>query len=159
MGNEKLFVSWEELEELNKKLVKKIKRNDYNPNAVIGISRGGLPISVRVSHLLELPMGMIEADHYRGDGYGTQQDKAVIKGTLFGKKIKGNILLVDDIIDTGKTMEAVIEELNQIKEIEEIKTGVIHEKPHSCMKPDFCAYPTPVDKWVVYPFEKMSPGD
>lgn len=155
----KLFVSWEELEELMKDLVEEILKNGFEPKAVVGISRGGLPVSVRVSHLLEAPMGIINADHYRGDGYETQQDRAVIKGELLDDEIKGKILLVDDITDTGKTLKAVKKELEEKDEIDEIKTAVIHKKPHSCIEPDFCAYPSPVNKWVVYPFEKMSPSD
>ncbi len=137
--------------------MKKIKDEEYVPDAVIGISRGGLPICVRISHLLEVPMGVVQANHYKGDGYHTMEDKAVIKGELLGEEIKGKILLIDDITDTGKTLKVVDEKLSEYNKIDEIKTAVLHQKPHSCFEPDFCAYPSQVNKWVVYPFEKLSP--
>lgn len=157
MGAEKLFISWEELEQLTKKLAQEVQDSSYEPDAVVGISRGGLPISVRVSHLLDLPMGIVKADHYEGDGYETKKDEVVIEGELIDKSIQGKLLVIDDVTDTGKTLKAVCGKLKKHEEVEKIKSGVLHEKTHSIIKPDYCAYPTFVDKWIVYPFEKDSP--
>jgi hypoxanthine phosphoribosyltransferase len=80
MKNNKYFLTWNKYQELVEGLAKKISRN-REFSAVFGIPRGGLPIAVSLSHLLNIPL--------------------ITKTPKSGFK---KILVVDDISDTGNAM-------------------------------------------------------
>jgi len=67
------------------------------------------------------------------------------------------ILLIDDLSDTGLTLNKSIEWLKNhdpIKNyIKEIKTGCLWKKKKSTFTPDFCAVNLPNSPWIVQPFE------
>ena len=85
--------------------------------ALIGIRRGGVPIAERLSSLLEElegvrpAVGAIEITLYRDDLY-TGLEKPVLGATEIGFDItdKG-ILLVDDVLFTGRTVRAALVEI------------------------------------------------
>lgn len=60
------------------------------------------------------------------------------------------MLVVDDIVDTGKTFSAVEKHI-QAKTSAQLKGAVIHVKPWSTYIPRFWIEQT--EKWVVYPWE------
>ena len=76
----------------------------------------------------------------------------------FRCSLKIKILLIDDLSDTGLTLNKSIEWLKNhdpIKDfIKEIKTGCLWRKKKSPFTPDFCAVNLPNSPWIVQPFEK-----
>ena len=71
--------------------------------------------------------------------------------------MKGNILLCDDLSDTGVTLNKSIDWLKKyppLKDnIKEIKTAVLWKKKDSTFEPDFCAQRLDSNPWIVQPFE------
>ena len=67
------------------------------------------------------------------------------------------ILLVDDLSDTGLTLNKSIEWLKKydpIKDhIQEIKTACLWKKKSSTFTPDFCPVMLDSDPWIVQPTE------
>lgn len=61
-----------------------------------------------------------------------------------------NILLFDEVIDTGETVKRALEYL-RIMGAKSIKTAALCYKPHSCITPDYFAFET--SAWVVFPHE------
>ena len=74
---------------------------------------------------------------------------------IFPEKIK--ILVVDDLTDTGRTLDYTIKYLQdypQLKgKISEIKTCVLFQKPKSTFKPDFVGRVLKENTWLVLPTE------
>jgi hypoxanthine phosphoribosyltransferase len=67
------------------------------------------------------------------------------------EEIKGkNILVVDDLVDQGDTMEKVRQYLNG-QNPRLLEAAVLFKKPWSKIEPEY--YLEVVDKWVVFPFE------
>ena len=68
-----------------------------------------------------------------------------------------NILLVDDLSDTGLTLNKSIDWLKQYEpiknHIEEIKTACLWKKKSSSFEPDFCPIKLDSDPWIVQPTE------
>ena len=62
------------------------------------------------------------------------------------KNIFGNILIVDDISDTGRT-------LKQFKFEENIYTATLHWKQSSEYQPDYFWEIAYENEWIVYPWE------
>jgi len=73
---------------------------------VVGIYRGSLPLAVAISNKCEIPMSMIDFQTKDGDS----KEPSILKQT-FNKNDK--ILVVDDIYDTGKTLNIIDEFLKE----------------------------------------------
>ena len=72
--------------------------------------------------------------------------------------MSGNILLCDDLSDTGVTLNKSIDWLKKYPplkgKIKLIKTAVLWKKADSTFEPDFCAQKLKDNPWIVQPFEK-----
>ena len=75
----------------------------------------------------------------------------------FRCSLKIKILLIDDLRDTGLTLNKSIEWLKKyapIKDkIEDIKTATLWKKKKSTFEPDYCAVKLKDNPWIVQPFE------
>ena len=119
----KKFISWDELDRLVDELCDMIPDNQYE--GIYAIPRGGLIIGVMMSHKLGLPM----IDRLQ---------------SYYGKKF----LIVDDIADTGKTLEKMKAEVYK-----EAHTATIHYHKQSSVEPSFWVEEKG-DDWIVYPWEQ-----
>ena len=145
-----LPISWEEFDNLVKRLVKKITKNKYD--SIVCISSGGLTLGKLVSDHLNIPLAVISAQIYK-KGEKKLSNKNLVIGTIAGTSyIKGNILLIDDLVDTGVTIKAIKEHLMKIREIKNVDTATIFLKPWSSFQPDYCVAGT--SKWIVFPYER-----
>ena len=70
----------------------------------------------------------------------------------------GNLLLCDDLSDTGVTLNRSIDWLKKYPplkgKIKTIKTAVLWKKAKSTFQPDFCAVLLKNNPWIVQPFER-----
>lgn len=82
---------------------------------IIGVSRGGLPVAVHVSNVLDLPL--VITDYSSSEGNGENPVDEVRFFDCSQKPLDKNsvVLIIDDIIDTGKTIEGIIDSLNKWK--------------------------------------------
>ena len=131
----KHYVDWEEINALVFRLFHKIITNsslfnDLEIENIYGLPRGGLIPAVMLSHQLGIPMA-------KGD-------------------IGPNTLIVDDICDSGKTLDKFVEKHQTLYSFPfNLKTAVLHYKPHtSCFEPTFNAKKWNKNDWLVYPWEK-----
>ena len=71
--------------------------------------------------------------------------------------MRGNILLCDDLSDTGVTLNRSIDWLKNYPPLKgnimAIKTAVLWKKKDSTFEPDFCAQRLDTNPWIVQPFE------
>lgn len=116
-------------------------------DAIVGIARGGLPGAVTLSHRFGAPLEVIRANYYDGK---EQQEELHIGEVELGEY--SNILIFDDIVDTGRTMAGVRDEV-VTSTAGIITTASLHVKPGREMTPNYWLEET--DKWVVYPWEDM----
>ena len=134
---EKLFVTWDDINDMVFKLYKELK--DENIVKVVGVSRGGLIPGVMLSHWLKAGFEPLEWQTRDGEF------KDTIKANSFNKNLKGTIF-VDDVCDSALT-------IMQIKEIiPKSRWAVLHQKAD--IKLDFVAERLYNDnRWIVYPWE------
>lgn len=146
---EYLKLTWEDIEEQCRVLAKEIMERSFQFDIIIGISRGGLVPARLLSDLL----GNDEVDIIRVKFYESVGQTAKKPVILFSSQIdiKGkDILLVDDIADTGESLIATIEHLKE-KNVKSILAATLAKKPQSKFTPDFFASETP--NWVIFPWE------
>tara|TARA_S200000501_G_scaffold345200_1_gene357637 strand:+ start:359 stop:889 length:531 start_codon:yes stop_codon:yes gene_type:complete len=155
----KLIISFEEYLDTVEKLALKIHQN-YKPTVLVGIMRGAAPIIDILSRILKLPTAYIVIQSYSGKGIEDKQGKLMFAreiSSLAVPKDFNKVLLVDDLSDTGLTLNKSIEWLknyNPIKDhIEEIKTACLWKKKSSTFTPDFCSVLLNHDPWIVQPTE------
>ena len=156
---DKLIIDWKEYNQIVEKLAIQIYKSGYEPNLVIGIMRGGAPIIDVLSRVFKLKCAYLAVESYSGVGVEDQQGDLVFSREMSStvQEMKGNILLCDDLSDTGVTLNKSIDWLKKyppLKEnIKEIKTAVLWKKKDSTFEPDFCAERLKSNPWIVQPFE------
>lgn len=140
------FVSWKQFHELCFELARKIKADGNSFDTLISISRGGHVISRILSDFLMLPIFNVSIQSYEA----LQQKELKINQKLGMFLDKQNILLVDEIVDSGRSLQRAYNYLRKIR-VNEITTVSLHTKPHAVIQPDY--YSAETTKWVVYPYE------
>ena len=157
---EKLIIDWKQYNLIVEKLAIQIHESGYRPDLLIGIARGGLPITDVLSRIFKLKCAYIAVESYSGKGIEDQQGELVFSREMSStvQDMKGNILLCDDLSDTGVTLNKSIQWLNDYDplkgNIKDIKTAVLWKKKDSTFEPDFCAQKLDSNPWIVQPFER-----
>jgi hypoxanthine phosphoribosyltransferase len=142
--------SWDYVYTLLIDLCEKIKKSRFTPDIIVGVSRWGWHPTRVISDLLENPnIANIKVEFY-ADIFKTGSKPIITQPISMPIKDK-TILIVDDVSDTGKTLELVTREL--AKQVKEIKTVTLYCKPWTCFKPDFFARST--ECWIIFPWDRF----
>tara|TARA_Y100001958_G_C21211593_1_gene537276 strand:+ start:991 stop:1656 length:666 start_codon:yes stop_codon:yes gene_type:complete len=156
---EKLIISFEEYNKIVEKLAIQIYQN-YKPTVLIGIMRGAAPIIDILSRILKLPIAYIVIQSYSGKGMEDNQGQLMFAreiSSLANDKDFSKVLLIDDLSDTGLTLNKSIEWLKNYAPtknyIQEVKTACLWKKKSSKFEPDFCPIKLNSDPWIVQPTE------
>ena len=157
--SEKLIINFEEYLDTVEKLSVEIN-NNFKPTVLVGIMRGAAPIIDILSRILKLPTAYIVIQSYSGEGMEDKQGELVfardISSIAKDEDFK-RVLLVDDLSDTGLTLNKSIEWLKKYEpiknQIQEIKTACLWKKKSSSFTPDFCPIKLKNDPWIVQPTE------
>lgn len=162
-GSRELYVSWDDYHRTIERLALTVIRSGWTFDAIVCIARGGMRIGDVFSRLFDRPLGILAASSYGGrDGRdrGTLTISAALTTTV---PLSGKILLVDDLVDSGTSLQAVRTWLashtahNQpdpLGTIAEIRTAVLWYKAHSAIVPDYYADYLPDNPWIHQPFEQ-----
>ena len=156
---DKLIISFEEYNQIVEKLAIQIHKN-YKPTVLIGIMRGAAPIIDILSRILKLPIAYIVIQSYSGKGIEDKQGELMFAreiSSLANGKDFDKVLLIDDLSDTGLTLNKSIEWLKNYGPtknfINEVKTACLWKKKSSSFEPDFCSVRLDSDPWIVQPTE------
>jgi hypoxanthine phosphoribosyltransferase len=156
---EKLIITFDQYTKIVEKLAVEI-HNGYKPTVLVGIMRGAAPILDILSRVLKLPIAYIVIQSYSGDGMEDKQGQLMFAreiSSLAENKDFDKVLLVDDLSDTGLTLNKSIEWLKKYEPtknyINEVKTACLWKKKSSTFQPDFCPVKLDSDPWIVQPTE------
>tara|TARA_E500000178_G_C16945091_1_gene718395 strand:+ start:642 stop:1235 length:594 start_codon:yes stop_codon:yes gene_type:complete len=156
---EKLIISFAEYNKIVEKLAITIHQS-YKPTVLVGIMRGAAPIIDILSRVLKLPIAYIVIQSYSGKGMEDKQGELMFArelSSLANDKDFNKVLLIDDLSDTGLTLNKSIEWLKNYGPtkdfIKEVKTACLWKKKSSSFEPDFCPVRLDSDPWIVQPTE------
>ena len=110
MGN-KLHINWSTYNELCEKLILKIAKSGYEIDLIIAIMRGGAIPADLVSRVLKKDTAYLCAKSYSGEKTEDIQNKEIVFSREIAttvKNMKGNLLLIDDLLDSSRTMKEAV---------------------------------------------------
>jgi len=156
---DKLIITFDEYTKIVEKLAIEIHKN-YKPTVLVGIMRGAAPILDILSRILKLPIAYIVIQSYSGREMEDKQGQLMFAreiSSLAENKDFDRVLLIDDLSDTGLTLNKSIEWLKRYEPtknfIKEVKTACLWKKKSSSFEPDFCPVKLETDPWIVQPTE------
>ena len=116
-------MTWEQFDYACRQIAEKLQGIRFS--GIYGIPRNGLVVAIRLSYLMNLPLILSETD------------------------IRFFTLVVDDIVDSGQTLQKLRDRLFGMNFI----TASLYIHSNSNIKPSVSVY-TKTDKWIVFPWEK-----
>ncbi|GAV97184.1 phosphoribosyltransferase [Corynebacterium glutamicum] len=128
--------------------------DDYQPDCVLSIARGGLLIGGALGYALGIKnVSVINVEFYTDIGEHLEEPM-MLPPTPKAVDLSGmRVLVADDVADTGKTLELVRDFLGD--QVVEVRTAVIYHKPNSVFKPEYVWRET--DKWIHFPWSTLPP--
>ena len=121
------YLDWEEYISLVCRLGELIRESAHSIDYIHGVPRGGLVPAVILSHTLGIP---------------------ILSNFMDGKD--GTVLIVDDLVDTGKTVIDLI----TIRKHMDVLVGTLYKHKKCKVFPDFFVEEN--DYWVHFPYEKVN---
>jgi hypoxanthine phosphoribosyltransferase len=146
------LLTWDYVDGLARDLAHEV-RDAYDPDAVVAIARGGLvPARIVCDYLDVDDLISIKVEHYVGTadaGDGPSVKYPLADGAVAGK----DLLVVDDIADTGKTFGRTVDYLEGVDGgPATVRTGALQLLPGSAADLDFVASHPEEFAWMVYPW-------
>ena len=163
MKNEKIFITAAELLRDSFLLASNILQSGFRPDYIVGIWRGGTPVGIAVQEFLdyagvETDHIAIRTSHYTGINQTTLNVQVHGLGYLIRKvNRQDSLLIVDDVFDTGMSVEAVIVELSKRARLNmpsDIRIATPWYKPSKNKTervPNYYIHETA--QWLVFPHE------
>ncbi len=160
---DKVYVSAQELLEDSFRLALEVLKSDFRPDFIVGVWRGGTPVGIAVQELLD-NMG-VKTDHIaiRTSSYagiGTRNKEVRVHGLDYlvrNINQPDSLLIVDDVFDTGLSIEAVIKTLKdkaRLNTPHDIRIATPYYKPSNNktdLDPDYYIHKS--EDWLVFPHE------
>ncbi|MBN2203298.1 MAG: phosphoribosyltransferase [Candidatus Aenigmarchaeota archaeon] len=141
--------NWDYVSKACKKAVREMKQQNFKPDIVIALSRGGYVPARNVCDMLIIKdLVSMKVDHWgiTASKDGEAKIRYPISFDLTGKKV----LIVDDITDSGESMKVSMDFIRSLNPLELKSMAVFHMK-ESKFLPDF--FGEEIDwKWVIFPW-------
>ena len=143
----KLWYDWKEMRRDVNTLCREIVLDKFDPNVIVGLSRGGLTPGVMMSHWMKKPFKTIKAslrDFPEWENY-------------LPRKTDDRVLIVDDICDSGETFSRIREHINERKENGvDVRFAVLWWNNECNFEPHYYVNEMAKDStntWIMFPWE------
>ena len=158
----KRYISAQQLLDDSFNLAIKVLESGYKPNFIAGVWRGGTPVGIAVQELLsyfDIPSDHIAIRTSLYTGIDERATKVKVHGLNYlvkNLKTEDRLLLVDDVFDSGHSINQIIQDLHDEcrKNTPEIKVAMPYFKPgknQTLRIPDYYLHET--EEWLVFPHE------
>ena len=105
------YVSWESIHDICLILSEEIRMSGFKPNIILGIARGGWPVARIIADLLDIKeLKSIQVKSYEDQ---KQNSKIVIEDIGKNLFIRKNVLICEDIVDSGKSFTEIISKIKE----------------------------------------------
>ena len=160
---DKYYISPQELQQASFRLGLEVLKSEFRPDFIVGVWRGGTPVGIAVQEIMHV-CG-VATDHIAirtssYEGIGKRGREVRVHGLDYiidNINAEDSLLLVDDVFDTGLSIQATIETLKtkaRRNTPEDIRIATPWFKPannQTDIIPDYYLYET--SQWLVFPHE------
>ena len=144
------LLSWEDMYEYGRILAGKVREDHFRPDAIVAIARGGyVPARTLCDFLMVSRLHSVQVHHWGNTG--EKSKKKAQLGHPLSADLKGkNVLVVDDLADTGASFDVALSEVRRFKP-KSVKTAALFVLENSKFVPDYYVAMRPW-KWFVFPW-------
>ncbi len=147
------LITWGEVQRLARRLAIAVRGSGFAPDLLVAIGRGGYPAARLLSDYLGiLDLTEVKVEHYRGT---RKAPAARVRYPLSAPVTDRQILLVDDVTDTGDSFRVAIEHLRSLGTPRAIRTAALHHKTVSPFVPDYFGRKLVKWRWLIYPWAQV----
>ena len=129
----KLYITQKDIASMLETILSKMKLDNYVPDNIVGVNRGGLQIAVMLSHYFDVPC-------------------IPIASSSVDISNSGKYLVIDDDCGEGYTL-AGIKSTFDVEENIDVNYAVLYYNTRANFQPDYWAEEGGIDPYVVYPWE------
>src|SRR3989338_2986761 len=141
--------TWEEMGHLCFEVAKQVINSHSKYDRVIALAKGGWTWTRSLVDYLQIEkVASIQVRFYSDIGQ-TSETPVILQSLPIGVE-KEKILIFDDVVDTGKTIEVARDYILKCG-AKSVDLGSVFYKPHSILKQKYFAYET--SSWVIFPHE------
>lgn len=155
-----LYVSWTDYHRAIERLALRVHRSGWEFDQIVCLARGGLRVGDICSRLFRKPLAILFASSYDGE---LGRDRGVLKFAqslaMTGDRLGQRVLIVDDLADSGATLQASVQWLADRYDLKEVRTATIWCKGCSAIVPDYYDQYLPHNPWIHQPFERYETLD
>ena len=138
-----------DVQRLSENLAHQIAESGFRPDIIVAVSRGGFdPARILSDELNIRSLASLQIIYYAG--VNERNDRPQVKYPLNADIAGLNVLVVDDVADSGNSLKLVKEYVMSL-DPREVKIATLHYKPWSSFEPDY--YAESAEKWIIYPWE------
>ncbi|TXC71458.1 purine phosphoribosyltransferase [Sphingomonas ginsenosidivorax] len=153
--------SWEEIAGLARLLADRLA--DARVDGVVGIARSGLVPAVMLSHMLGVrPFAVLDIARTHSDAIRADKSQPANHGALGLERMRGRrVLLVDDVVGQGLTLDAACRVLVQAGADPVTATLVVNRDNLAGRNPRAIVdhWACDVHGWVIFPWEGKDPWE
>ncbi|MEJ5328389.1 MAG: phosphoribosyltransferase [Candidatus Bathyarchaeia archaeon] len=144
-------LTWEKTYSMLLTQAEKIRQSGFKPDIIVGIAKGGWVPARVLADLLEVSdLAAVRIEFYVGVAE-TKTEPTLTEGVSTAAIAGKKALLVDDVADTGKSLQLARAHVLQ-HGAADARIATLYKKPWSIIKPDYCEAET--NCWVVFPWER-----
>ena len=144
------IISWQKIYTISRKLARMIKKSGFQPDIIVAIARGGyVPARILCDFLDVTSLASIRVIHYEAGA--TKKKCARLADPLSVDVTNMNVLIVDDVNDTGDTLEVAVKHVADFHPAD-VRVAVLHHKQVSTFSPDYYGGKILKWRWIIYPW-------
>jgi hypoxanthine phosphoribosyltransferase len=145
-------MNWNLFYILSKQVAKKINSSNFKPDQIIGLARGGWVLARVLCDLVGVKdLTSLKVEHWGVTA--TPDGKAILKHPFIMDLTGKRVLVVDDITDTGESMQIAVDYIRSLNP-SEIRSATLRHIRSSKFQPDYFAEEI-TWHWVIFPWNFM----
>src|SRR5436305_369546 len=147
-------MGWDELGVAARELAGQILADDYRPDLILGIARGGLLVAGALSYSLDVKNTFtMNVEFYTGIDERLPVPMLLPPIPELVDAQEQRVLIADDVADTGATL-ALVKAFCEGK-VGDVRCAVLYEKPRSAVSCEYVWRRT--DRWIEFPWSDRAP--
>jgi hypothetical protein len=154
MGPERERMSWDDLGDGARELAGTILADDYRPDMILAIARGGLLVAGALGYALDVKNTFtMNVEFYTGVDERLEMPMILPPVPELVDLEEARVLVADDVADTGRTL-LLVKDFCAGK-VGEVRCAVLYEKPNSEVACEYVWRRT--DRWIDFPWSAEGP--